>query len=307
MNFRLRLPTKGQTFTILMIVSAALMLLPVAWTSWLRGAVQILGLPQWSLSVAGRSVRQIAETTQLPEYSPEEVEQLNDENEELRRLLWHQHAWLLDLEQRYEEICGLRGQLRDQGARILVAPVLAYDSSALRDTLLIGRGAAHGVRPGAWVAAGVAVSEHNANETGREILLRQWLVGRISEVHTRVSRVRLVSDPKFGEPHAGERVALARVREDGVWEMTAADHLLTGRGRGEMVISQAEADYCKLGYNLVLIPASPLQPESLSVGKIISSVPMTESALHFELVVEPGAPACELRYVYVILTGSPVD
>lgn len=212
MSLRLRLPAKSATFAALMAVAVVLCLLPASWTGWMRGPGQVLGLPQRELSSMARAGRDGLTQAAQTEVTREGFRQLLAENEELRRLVRHQEAWLRDLEGRYKEVCGVRGQLGDVGAEILIAPVWGYDSSTRRDTLIIGRGSLANVRVGQWVATGAALSEHDPREAGwgRRLLMRQWLIGRVSEVRPQSSRVRLVSDPKSREP-----VCLARVLADG--------------------------------------------------------------------------------------------
>ena len=303
MRIRFRLPPKQVAFAVLMAAAAVMSLLPASWTSWKRGISQVLGPAQWALS---SSSRDFAESSHISgqAVSAEEAERLRAENAELRRALAGEASWREDVERRLEEVTRLRNQLGDADTRILIAPVWGYDSSPRRETLLIGRGGADGVKRGQWVAAGVAASERDPNESGRQSLMRQWLVGRVSEAQTRSSRVVLASDAKFGEPQAGEPVCLARVLDDGRWQPTAAKYVLSGGGRGRMVIGRADADYFRQGYEVVLVPVSTELPVMLSIGRIVGSEQLEESALHFDLQVEPWGDARLLRYVYVIVPGT---
>lgn len=300
MSFRLRLPSKSATFAALMAVAAVLCLLPASWTGWMRGPGQVLGLPQRELSSMARAGRDGLTQAAQTEVTQKGFRQLQAENEELRHLVRHQEAWLRDLEGRYKEVCGVRGQLGDVGAEILIAPVWGYDASQRRDTLIIGRGSLAAVRVGQWVAAGAALSEHDPREAGwgRRLLMRQWLIGRVSEVRPQSSRVRLVSDPKSREP-----VCLARVLADGRCAPPAGNAVLLGQGRGRMMIGQADADYAALGCDLVLSRPSADLPIMLTIGRVVNSTPMEESALHFDLVVESWGDPRDQRYVYVIQVG----
>jgi cell shape-determining protein MreC len=284
-----------------MVLAAVMALLPVAWTSWVRGLVQLVGLPQWAVSGTGRYVADAADPGPIP--SAAEFSRLIEENARLERLVAGQEAWLADLETRFDEVSGLRGQLGELGGQIVIAPVLGYDASPRRETLLIGRGSLSGVREGLWVAAGTPAAERNPERTGRQLLLEQWLVGRVTEVHTRVSRVLLATDPQFGAPQAGEPVSLARIGEDGGWQTTAARYVLSGRGHGRMEITRADADYRSLGFDLVLVPASMELPTALSIGRITGSERLPESALHYNLSVELLGDPRRVSYVYVIVPG----
>jgi len=300
MRLHLRRPSKSATFTLLMLLALLASLLPTSWTSWKRGLAQLLGPAQWTVRTA---LGGGASRTSWGGAS-DEVARLRAENEEWQRLARQQELWLEDVRQRLDEVCGLRGQMSDVGAAILIAPVLGFDASPRRETLLIGRGSVDQVRPGQWVAAGWPPGQQPAGEGGRQLLSRQWLVGRISEVRTRVSRVLLASDPNFGEPRAGEPVCVARVLRDGRWQPTSPKYVLTGRGRGKMVISRADADLSKEGYEVVLVPAGPELPMTLTIGRIISSSRLAESALHYDLEVAPWGDPHGLRYVYVIQVGT---
>jgi cell shape-determining protein MreC len=299
MSLRSRLPSQSVTFAALMILTAAASLMPSRWTGWVRGMVQVLGLPQWAMSATAHSIRDAVPLGGAPNLTADEARKLQEENAELRRLVGQQGEWLNDLTQRLETASRIRNVLGDADAEILIAPVLSYDASPRRDTLLIGLGSAAGVRRGQWVAAGVAAERRNPEETGQQTLGRQWLVGRVSDVFPRVSRVLLVSDPKF-EEEFHEGVSVARELPDGRWQSTSANYLLKGHGRGRMVINQADADYVREGYGLVLARVSADLPVSLSLGKIVSSKPTNESALHFDLEVQPWADPQNLRQAYVI-------
>ena len=304
MSFRPRFPSKSTTFLILMIVAALAALLPAAWTDWVRGPFQILGLPQWTLLTAAHNVEQVTSAIQAPTFTSEDYNRLKDENAELRLLLGSQENRLQNLELQFEQITGIREQIWSDAADILVAPVLGYDTSLRRDTLLIGRGGKDRVREGLWVAAGISMEEAEPGQRGAQLLMRQWLVGRISEVQTHVSRVQLVSDPKFGSLQTGQEVVAAKVLEDGTWQTTVGKYILLGRGGGRMVVSQADTDLLSEGYELVVVPPSRDLPAMLSIGQITRSTILESSSLHFDLEVRPWAEVCGLRYVYVILVGE---
>lgn len=304
MSSRFRFPSKSTTFLILMVLAGLTALLPDTWTNWIRGPFQILGLPQWTLLTAAQNAEQSLATAQSTDFAPEDYYRLKDENDELRDLLAKQEGWLIDLERRYEQITNIREQVLPEMADILIAPVLGYDSSPRRDTLLIGRGAKDRVRAGQWVAAGVSPEETEPGQRGAQLLLRQWLVGRVGEVRTHVSRVQLASDPKFGSLQTGQEVLAAKVLEDGTWQTTAGKYILLGCGGGRMVISQADTDLLSEGYELVVVPPSRELPVMLNIGRITSSKVLESSSLHFDLEVRPWADVHDLRYVYVILVGE---
>ncbi len=299
MTFRSRLPSQPVLFAALMIIMAVLSLTPPRWVGWVRGLVQVLGLPQWAATSAGRAIRDTAAEAMARPPTVEEVRALQAENSELRRLVGQQGQWLEDLEGRLAAASRIREELGDADAELVIAPVSSYDSSPRRESLLIGRGAAAGVERGQWVAAGLPEGQRTPGESGQQTLLRQWLIGRVSETYPRFSRVLLVSDPKFEEEFR-EGVSLARVGKNGRWEATAANYVLHGRGAGRMVIPQADKDYRREGYDYVLAKPSLSLPIGMTVGRIIGSRPTNESALHFDLEVQPWSSPQDLRTVYVI-------
>jgi cell shape-determining protein MreC len=289
MKIRARRPSKFFTFGILMLLAAILSVLPAAWSGWLRGPFQLLGLPQQVLLSAAR--RLVADAS----VSSEQVHSLERQNQELQRLVAQQALWLSDLNRRLEELSGLREQLWADRADIVVCPVIGYDSVPRRQTLLIGHGAEAQIEPGQWVAGGVAYEGRDRAEDGRRLVMRGFLIGRVSEVQTYSSRVQLATDPKFAIP-----VVVARVLPDGTWQPDTQSYLLNGAGDGGMMIWQADRDLVALGYGVVLVPASPELPATLSIGRIKSSAPSGRSALHYDVRVEPWAQVQTLRHVYVI-------
>lgn len=297
-----REPNRRLTFPILMSLALLAALLPAGWTGWLRALVQVVGFPQWTFLSVARDMQ--AEAAPVEAISPEVFTRLQGENAALRRQLQQQDLWLRDLQEQLTEVTGVRAQFGGAAVKILVAPVLGYDASPRREALHIGRGSLEGVREGQWVAAGIPPQRHDPQATGRQLLLRQWLVGQIAEVDTHTSRLRLASDSRFGAPLAGEPVVLGRLLPDGRCQLSETRFVLRGLGRGQMVIERADADYMAEGYRLVLAPPSPTLPAAMLIGEIQSSRRLDESALHYDLVVEPAGDVQRLRFVYVIRVGE---
>jgi len=289
MKIRARRPSKSAAFGILMLLAATLSVLPAAWSRWLRGPFQLLGLPQRALLGAAR---RMSAGAAVP---TEKLDRLQRQNEELQRLVAQQALWLSDLSRRLEELSGLREQLWSDRVDILVCPVIGYDSVARRQTLLIGHGAEAQIEPGQWVAGGVAYETWDRTEDGRRLVMRGFLIGRVSEVQTYSSRVQLATDPKFAVP-----VVVAKVLPDGTWQPDAQSYLLSGAGDGAMIIAQADRDLTALGYGIALVPAAPDLPATLTIGMIKGSVPSARSALHYDVRVEPWAELRTLRHVYVL-------
>ncbi len=292
---RMRLPSKANTFVILMVVSAVALLVQ-KWTGSVRGLFQPLALPQWVMSKFSRDAHDKVAGLLEPKITQEEARRLQQENESLRRLLADQQALADTLARQVAELSNLREQWPDSQARVVLAAVVAYDADRRRESLLIALDDRTGplMRSGLWVVAGL-------HETPtRELLGERWLVGRIEEVQSRVARVQLVTDPKFKVA-----VQFGILTEKG-WALADEACFLQGRGGGRMLAFPATRDYYAAGYRMVVVPPAADLPLRLSLGKIESSSVNADSSKCYDLTVVPWAPAESLTHVYVLVTpGKP--
>lgn len=287
--------TKPQLFTVLMFLAAIGALLPSSCTRWAGGVLQPLGWLTSSLSSTGRAAADAASAA--PPLSSDDLRALQHEVERLRRHVGQQSLTLAELEQRISELTSIRDQIRDVRTRIRLAAVIGYDASPRRETLVIARGSNDGIAIGQWVVACSAAPA--ADATGRDALMREWLVGRISEVFPFTSRVRLTTDPQF----ARERVRMARVLADGTWQPIGSDGLLFGLGGGKMQIQNAAADPRQDGATIVLAPASADLPAELTLGRIVGSRSVADAPLFYNIDVLPWGDARRLGTVYVVVPG----
>lgn len=261
--------------------------------------MQIFGFAQRGISGVMQGTRDWFRSIGGEGLPPDEAEALRREVSQLRRLVGHQHQWVTELERQLEEVTGLANQLADSDARILVAPVLGFDTSPRRETILIGRGSLRGVETGMWVAAAASPRKEDPTITGRQLLMRGWLVGRVVEVRPYTARVQLTTDPGFRQ-----LVRTAKAMPDGVWVPAEEECVLYGRGSGTMLISEAEKDYLLTGYRVVLAERGEYLPVGLTLGQVVQSRQVESSPLHVDLVVHPWDAVTDLREVYVIITGS---
>ncbi len=281
------------------MIVAALMALVEPWVSCVRGVVAPLSWLQYNLSRATR--RADAAVRGLGEDGAElDASSLKAENEALRRQLVHQQLMYTDLERELATVTGLREQLRDSGAKILIAPVVAYDASPRRESLTIGLGSERGIKKEQWVAAGAAPREDPDMVYGRELLARQWLIGRISEAWPNTARVQLATDVGFGPVY----VRAARTLEDGRLEPIEQNCLLRGRGAGRMLIDRATGDYYSDGCRLVIAMPTAGLPAPLLIGEIKGSASIDGAPQHFNLDVQPCGNVRMLGHVYVIVPGA---
>lgn len=297
----LRTPGRSGLFTLAMLVALLMSIAPPAWTGWLRYPVQVLAWMQQLVSGASRQVSGVAAPAPGAPLTPQQAAELLQSNEELRRQLAHQDLELRQLEEQLEQVTGLRDQLGAARAKIRIAAVVGFDAAPGRHVLTISEGShtVTGLRPGLWVAAGVAHTGGEATR-GRELLARQWLVGRISEVQPLTSRVQLVTDSGFGPI----RVQAASVNPDGRLELRAEQALLVGGGPAGMTIERSPQDYMATGARIVVVPASPDLPVPLTIGEVVASRRVPEAAMFYDLNVRPFMDLRAVRVVYVILPGG---
>ena len=296
----MQMPSKTATFWILMAASAAsAFVLPRAWTAPGRGLFQPLALLQWPASWFAQKAELGVRGAGAETLSGDQAREVLDENEQLKRQVIQQRLALQEAARRIEELSGFAGQMPDDYAGIIIAPVVAYDANPRHATVLIAKGPQkQWVREGEWVVAVSGVApDWDADATVRDLLHRGWLVGRVSEVHPRVARVQLATDSRF---QCGVRAG--RVLADGTVQLAPEACVLNGIGAGLMRITQAVQDYHKDGYQLVVVPSARELPTAMTLGWIVSAAPRDDSPQHFDLGVVPWGRMDRLTYVYVIAT-----
>jgi cell shape-determining protein MreC len=294
MRTRSRAPRKSFVFAMLMVAAALALLLPDGCTAWLDGARQPLAFLQWLVAGGARSSSRLLSAAARDGVSRAEFERLAAENAALRQQLALQRLSAEELERRLVELSGLAEPLQDLAVRIHVATLVGGDSSPSRHAVVITRGEADGVRLGDWVAAGAPRDESDPAASGRELLARQWLLGKVRVAHAFTSEVLLITDPAFGP----ERVYPARLSEGG-GVFGERECLLYGAGSHAEIRAAAE-NYLRLGFTDVVVRLPTNRPLSLPIGRIVGAEPLRESALHFDLRVEPCGDVRRVTRVYVI-------
>lgn len=288
--------SRAATFVLLMTLAALTALMPPRWTAWTGRLLQPLAWIQWIAGAGSRSaIRNLSAAPDEPTVSRRAYEELQDALADRQRQLEHQQATLQALAERVDELTGLRGQLQDPSMKIVLATVLGGDTSPARGGLTITPGALRGLAPGQWVVAGRPL-DPNEVATGRQLLARHWVIGRVAQAHTHVGRVRLATDAGF----TPVEVRLAQVTPDGQVMFAERRAVLEGAG-GRMMIRQAVEDYFANGYREVFIELPGTIPTTLLIGRVVSARPRSDSPLHYDLEVEPPAPARRLTHVYVLV------
>ena len=294
MSFRLRRLSKPTLFAISMVAAAFVALLPSRWTGCVNGVFQPASPFSWALTEGTRTAERVASEVGGACPTAEEFAQLQLRNEQLERQIGHQAVLIAELETLLGTVSGIHDQLDDRRVKLILAAVIGGDASPRREVLRISKGAREGVQVGDWVAAGFR-RDSDPSATHQDLVLRQWLIGRISEVLPHVSTVQLTTDPQFGT----ERGFVAKPLPDGSWATAEQECGLVGAGGGMMRIEQAPADFHESGYTLVLIPLRYPRPLSLVAGRITAGRTL-KTGLHYDLDVAPWADARALSRVCVI-------
>lgn len=294
MRTRSRAPRKTFAFALLMLATSLALFLPDGCAAWLDGARQPLAFLQWLVAGGARSGARLLSSAARDAVSRAEFEQLAAENAALRQQLALQQLSAEELEQRLVELSGIAEPLQDPAVRIHIATLVGGDAAPGRHAVVITRGQLDGVRPGDWVAAGAPRDESDSAASGRDLLSRQWLLGKVRTTQAFTSEVLLITDPAFGP----ERVYPARLAE-GEGVIGERECLLYGAGSHAEIRVAAE-NYLRLALTDVVVRLPTNRPLSLPIGRIVSAEPLRESALHFNLRVEPCGDVRRIARVYVI-------
>jgi cell shape-determining protein MreC len=288
---------RRRTFALIMMLAAALALLPTAWTSWTRHLIDPL---VWTRGTLRNGIAYGVLALRGPIGNSSTEAELREQLDGLRRQLAQQSLMLDQTQRQLETVAGIAGQFDRHQPRILIATITAVDASATRSSATLSRGSIDGVRTGMWVVAGARPHSAVDADTGRDLLLRQWVIGRVAEAGASTSRVQLASDALFGPI----RVRAAVPLPDGSLQLLAAEGLLYGRGNGRMEIEEASVNFHEAGANWVLANVGASVPIWLSIGRIVGGRALPESSLHFNHDVRPWAEASQVDYVYVLLPGD---
>jgi cell shape-determining protein MreC len=295
----MRLPSKTAAFWILLAASGlSAFVVPRAWTAWLRGFFQPLALIQTPLSWVPQGVQVTFEGVGEEPLPQNRARALLAENEALQRQVAQQHERLASAEETVAQLTRLKAEALDSQARVVIAPVVAFDANPRRATLLItlNERQRRFVQKDQWVLAATSpLPDWDPNATVRDLVDREWLVGRISEVQPRVARVQLTTDPAFKAD-----VRAARVLPDGTWQVAGERCVASGWEGRELRISQVTEDYFKSGYRIAIVPAGHGLAAPMTVGQIMGAMPRDDSPQHFDLRVLPWGTAAQLAHVYVL-------
>jgi cell shape-determining protein MreC len=191
---------------------------------------------------------------------------------------------------------GARGQL-------IPAEVISDDSLQWRSSLLLSAGSVQGVQGGQMAASRVFSVRLGANEgarSGLAILRGEVLVGRIEQVGTHTSRVKLLSDVT-----EQRKVRIGRLTDRGA-AMIEGYQWLTGLGRGRMEIRGVDRRLVDpqrpviLANDIVLSdPSLEELPTPMVIGVIESITPDRDNPLLVILEVRTAVDEKSLERVLV--------
>ncbi len=319
MRTRLRLPSRNGIFAILMACSAILMVLPTRWTGGLKCARQVLVPFQ-----DGMYVLTAASTAgeDLPPITDEEYRRLLRELEARRNQVASLNLLLRELEAERPTIAMTLRKLIDRAANresaLIPARVIADDSTAWRDTMLLGSGRRRGVREDDWVTSRRALDAGTKDgvRQGMIVLAQEYLIGRIEEVTPYTARLVLLSDLAAKVPVWIGRVDGKRFRVLGAAEALRdgkrwaepgeeASFFLVGRGRGDMIVGGVHEDYVArkalaVGDLVVSAGTSAELPVAMVIGRVEEIEDDPAQRQLRQLNVRCPIDTARLRWVYVV-------
>ncbi len=180
---------------------------------------------------------------------------------------------LFDQEQMIKENARL-GDLLDFKKRSsfasVAAKVIMRDPTNWAAVIIIDKGARQGIKQGMPVITPLGV------------------VGKIAEAGERLSKVTLLTDPRFSVA-----AVIERTREQGLASGTL-------RGSCRMQYLPVTADV-EVGDNVLTSSISSFFPESLRVGRIVS-IQESFTSPTFECVIKPAVPLSRIEEVLVVLS-----
>lgn len=266
---RLRKPSKRLIFVALILLAIFLLILPRQWLALPRGVLISITAPVQKQAHKGSYylVRLWNNLSAWHELA-EENRALRQRVTALENALIRMKSDLIQAEEKVKSLDAL-SKLPAEGEFVGVsANIIAVDSSNWRSSIMVDRGASHGVEPGQ------AVVWHDA------------VVGVVQEVTATASRVLLLVDPQC-------RIAAydVRSREHGIIEGT-------GDGFCRMKYISREKDV-RSGDLIVTSGVAGNFPPSLLVGQVIESrVP--ESGMFRQIRVQPRVQFSQLESVLIL-------
>ncbi len=309
---RFRKPSRPAVFGLLMLASAALLLLPTELLGPARHLTQLIAVAQYSATAAGQQIteplRKAGEEPVPADRYQDEVrsrQSLENENVVLRQRI-------VQLQATADELRRIRSQPGFPAEGVIVpGQVIAWDAVPGRESLLTkGRGA----KVGDWVTSHLAVKAGGQDgvQEKQAVLAREALIGWVDQASPLMCRVVLLSDPAASKARL---VHIATKREGQETAFVAdvtgrrpADFALAGLGGGRMKVMDIDARYVnekliKVGDLVISDDRDQRLPMSLVIGEIIELRQVrkqSQKPLLYEAVVKHRLDTKSINEVYIV-------
>lgn len=285
-----------RTWIAVLSVAAVVFLLSSKLTGGVSGVLQAWVPLQHLMSSVLPSPR--AEPVQL---SGDQAERLKRKLDAYEQQFMSMSARIADLQERNEELSGIRSRGLHAG-RLIHAKIVAADSLPWRASRLLDEGTLAGVQRGGLVISDffVNVGAEAGVVDGMSVLSGEVLLGEIVDASTHTSRLLLLTDPA-GRPIL---VRIGRRSADGIG-FAPADFMLRGMGANRMVIQGVSHDLIdqgaiRRGDTVITAASDDRLPVQVVVGQVVDLQRDDGNAVLYDVVVAPAVDLNGLDRVYVV-------
>jgi len=270
-------PPRGRVVAIVFLaLLAAQMLLMSAQARHPRSGESVLRV--WSVTAAAPVLASIHAVVSWAEHlweSYARVGEVRQENRALRQEVAELRREVARLREEAREAERLRQLLQLQRAlpaRTIAARVIGRDTSVWFHSLIVDRGARHGVRPDAAV------------------ITPEGVVGRVIEVGPMVARVQLITDERSG---VGAAI--------GILEETRAIGVVVGSNEALCRMRYVPgSEPVREGEMVYTTGQDGIYPRGLPIGRVIA-VRRGSALVSHEILIEPAARLSRLEEVLILL------
>jgi len=270
-------PPRGRSVVIVFLaLLSAQMLLMSAQARHPRSGESLLRV--WSVTAAAPVLSVVHAVVSWAEYMWESyarVDEVQRENRALRQEVAELRREVARLQEEAREAERLRQLLelqRELPVRTIAARVIGRDTSVWFQSLIVNRGARHGVRSGAAV------------------ITPEGLVGRVIEVGPTVARVQLITDERSG---VGAAI--------GILGETRAIGVVTGSNEALCRMRYVPgSEPVREGEMVYTTGQDGVYPRGLPIGRVIA-VRRGSALVSHDILIEPAARLSRLEEVLILL------
>lgn len=307
MRYRLRKIRKPQIFVLLMVGSAALVMLPRQYTSPLRNLVHLVAyVPQLTatrtVQTVGGEMRDLA----APPVAADQHDKVVRENLTLSAENVALRGQVAELNATLQSLSGLRKRGLREGV-LVPASVIALDAAGARETLCLGKGRLSNINRGDWVASHLFIQagSNDGVQDQAAILAHEYLIGWVEEVCPITSRVVLLSDPVASRNMSVRVVPPRGTNRPEIWQDgKPVSFPLEGAGNGRMRMLDIYRDYVEkkqlVEGDWVFCQTSPRLPIPLVIGKIEQFEHVRTKPVYYRATVVPVIAPKSLEQVFVL-------